>query len=97
MAAVRAGADRQEIHEAIRVHALAAGKRIKEEGAAENDLIARLRADGRFAKIAPILGELLEPSRFVGLAPVQATSFMNERVIPVLSAGGAVRGDTLTV
>jgi adenylosuccinate lyase len=97
MAAVRAGADRQEIHEAIRVHALAAGKRIKEEGAAENDLIARLRTDDRFAKIAPVLGELMEPSRFVGLAPIQAISFLDGSVTQTLSSGGAVRGDALTV
>lgn len=97
MAAVRAGADRQEIHEAIRQHSLAAVRRIKEEGVAENDLIARIKADPRFSKIAPGLDQLLDPARFVGLAPQQAGAFLGQHVRPVLAEGPKSSGETVSV
>ena len=79
-AAVSAGGDRQDVHERIRQHAHAAAQRMKEEGA-ENDLLDRLRKDDAFKGID--FGALLDPSRFVGLAPRQVDAFLAEHVEPV--------------
>ncbi len=83
MAMVRAGADRQEVHEAIRVHAMEAARQVKDHGR-PNDLLDRLRGDPLFAPVRDRLDELLDPAGFVGLAPRQARRFLRERVAPVL-------------
>lgn len=80
MAAVRAGGDRQDLHERIRVHSQAAAARVKNEGAA-NDLIERLETDEAFAKVD--LGDVLEPSRYVGRAPEQVDAFLAKVVEPI--------------
>src|SRR5688572_30144079 len=68
MAAVRAGGDRQELHERIRRHSLAAAQAVKMEGK-PNDLIERLQGDKAFTRID--LGSVMDPDRFVGRAPRQ--------------------------
>ncbi len=83
MAAVRAGGDRQQLHEVIREHSMAAARRIKEEGG-DNDLLERLRRDPAFAAIAERFDELVNPRDFIGRAPEQVTEFLNECVRPVL-------------
>jgi adenylosuccinate lyase len=85
MEAVAAGGDRQALHGAIRRHSLAAGARVKDEGL-DNDLLARLAADPLFASVAPRLGELCEPARFVGRAPEQVDEFLEAEVDPLLQA-----------
>ncbi|MEX2187315.1 MAG: adenylosuccinate lyase [Pirellulales bacterium] len=80
MAAVSAGGDRQNLHERIRQHSVAAGKVVKEDGGA-NDLLARLAADPAFAKID--LTAQLEAGRFVGRAPEQVDEFVAEIVQPI--------------
>jgi len=80
MAAVKAGGDRQELHERIRGHALAAGERVKVHGQA-NDLIERIKADEGFAKVD--LAAALDPATFVGRAPQQVDEFIAARVEPV--------------
>lgn len=80
MAAVRAGADRQEVHEVIRQHSQAAGQRIKAEGL-PNDLIDRLRSDAAFAGVN--FDDLLQPARYVGLAPAQTERFLATVVDPI--------------
>ena len=80
MAAVKAGGDRQELHERIRGHALAAGERVKVHGQA-NDLIERIKADEGFAKVD--LAAALDPSTFVGRAPQQVDEFIANWVEPV--------------
>ena len=85
MAAVRAGGDRQMLHEVIREHSMAAARRIKEEGG-DNDLLERLRNDPAFAAIAGRFDELVNPRDFIGRAPEQVTEFLNECVRPVLEA-----------
>jgi len=84
MAMVRRGADRQEVHEAIRVHSLAAAHSVKVEGG-DNDLLDRIRADSYFAPIHDDLEALLEPSTFVGRAPQQVTAFLAAEVEPALA------------
>ena len=77
MAAVRAGGNRQELHEAIRRHSMEAGRRVKAEGA-PNDLLERLSEDPLFAKVSPKFHEILAPSQFVGRAPQQVDDFLRE-------------------
>ena len=82
MAAVRAGGDRQELHERIRVHSHAAGDRIKREGEA-NDLLDRLRRDGAFTKVD--WTAVLNPADYIGRAPEQVDEFLADVVKPLLS------------
>lgn len=80
MAAVQAGGDRQDLHERIRTHSLAAASRIKDEGG-DNDLIDRLQADPAFGSIN--LDALLDPRQFVGRAPEQVDEFIAREVEPI--------------
>lgn len=83
MAMVRTGADRQTVHEAIRVHSLAAAAEVKEHGR-PNDLLDRLRDDPQFAPILPELDEILSPHAFIGRAPGQVRAFLDREVTPAL-------------
>lgn len=93
MAATRKGGDRQRLHEAIRVHSIAAGARVKEEGA-PNDLLKRIANDHLFESIKPDLEELCDPANFVGRAPEQVEEFLSELVNPELEKRAAMlQGD----
>jgi adenylosuccinate lyase len=83
MAIVKAGGDRQECHEKVRVLSHQAGAVVKEEGG-ENDLIERVRKDDYFKPIWGQLDELLDPTTFVGRAPQQVDRFVTEWVEPAL-------------
>jgi len=83
MAAVRAGGDRQTLHEAIRTHSQAAAREVKVEGR-ENDLLDRLKQDPLF-KAVDIDAEL-DPARFIGRAPEQVDAFLSAHVAPILAA-----------
>lgn len=85
MAAVQEGGDRQELHEAIRVHSMDAAKRIKEEGG-DNDLLERLKADPAFASVAARIDDIVDPLAFIGRAPQQSTDFLNNRIYPLLDS-----------
>ncbi|MFM1822819.1 MAG: Adenylosuccinate lyase, partial [Planctomycetota bacterium] len=76
----KAGADRQEAHEVIRVHSMAAAEEVKRFGR-PNDLMARLKADPFFAKVD--LDGALDPSAFVGRAPEQTDRFIETVVEPI--------------
>jgi adenylosuccinate lyase len=89
MQCVKAGGDRQELHEAIREHSMAAGRRVKEEGAA-NDLLERIAADPLFAAVHDHLDTLLDPSMFTGRAPEQVMEFLEECVNPILATKAEV-------
>jgi len=81
MAAVKKGGDRQELHEKIRRHSIAAAKRIKEDGA-ENDLLDRIAADEAFALEKDEIENLMSPEGFVGRAPKQTEEFLSTIVYP---------------
>jgi len=83
MAAVKAGGDRQELHEAIREHSMEAAKKVKEEGC-PNDLLDRLRNDKQFSMIADNLDKIVEPKDFTGRAAGQVTEFLNNDIKPLL-------------
>ena len=80
MAGVKAGGDRQELHELVRQHSQAAAAEVKQHGRA-NDLIARLKGDRAFAEVN--LDDVLDPRKYVGRAPEQVDSFVAEVVEPI--------------
>ncbi|MHC4548214.1 MAG: adenylosuccinate lyase [Planctomycetota bacterium] len=92
MEAVRAGGDRQELHEKLRVHARAAADRLK-GGGTQNDLFARLRSDPAFGVVEALLTDEVDPQRFVGRAPEQVDEFLAAQVDPVLKERADLIGD----
>ncbi len=90
MACVQKGGDRQELHEAIRVHSHKAAYRLKAEDGV-NDLLERIKNDPVFAAVADDLDSLLDPSKFIGRAPNQVREFMYEVVDPALELRADVR------
>jgi adenylosuccinate lyase len=93
MRAAKRGGDRQELHERVRQHSVAAGREIKQHGR-PNDLIDRIAADASFGVTRAEIEEDLRPELYVGRAPQQVDEFMAEWVEPVLArypeaAGGA--------
>ena len=80
MAGVRAGGDRQNLHEQIRVHSQAAADTVKQQGSA-NDLIQRLQQDDAFEGVD--LAGTLDASLYIGRAPQQVDSFIEEQVQPI--------------
>lgn len=85
MDAVKRGGDRQELHERIREHSMAAGAVVKQEGK-DNDLVDRIAGDTAFGMTKEELEAILEPKNFVGRAPEQTGEFIVEVVTPVLEA-----------
>lgn len=83
MDAVKRGGDRQELHERIRIHSMAASRMVKEEGK-ENDLLERIAQDSAFGVTLEELRALIDPSKYVGRAPQQTEEFLREQVAPVL-------------
>lgn len=88
MDAVARGGDRQALHEKLRVHAQAAAKRVKEEGA-ENDLLARLAADPAFGADEAALAAVLAPENYTGRAAEQTEKYLSDVVRPLLAANPA--------
>jgi adenylosuccinate lyase len=83
MRSAKRGGDRQELHERVRQHSVAAGARVKGEGL-ENDLLDRIAADPAFGVSREELDEDLRPERYIGRAPEQVDEFLAEWVEPVL-------------
>jgi adenylosuccinate lyase len=96
MAAVKAGGDRQEVHERIRRHAMEAAKKVKEDGM-ENDLLDRIAADGAFRLNRAAIDKLLKVGAFIGRAPEQTRDFVAAAIDPLLVRaahyGAAPRAD----
>ena len=91
MDAVKAGGDRQVLHEKIRQHSMAAGKRVKEEGAA-NDLLDRIAADPAFGMTREQLDKLMKPELYTGCASSQVEAFLANVVQPILDSNKDVLG-----
>ena len=83
MEEVKAGGDRQEIHETIRVHSMEASKKVKIEGK-ENDLIERIMNDSSLKMDKSKIAEVLDPKNFIGFAPIQTEEFIENEVQPIL-------------
>ena len=80
MAAVKAGGNRQQLHEKIRLHSHAAAAQVKKLGK-PNDLINRLKADIDFTKID--FDKVLNPDNYIGRAPQQVDEFIRSIVTPI--------------
>ena len=83
MEEVKAGGDRQEIHETIRVHSMEASKKVKMEGK-ENDLIERIMNDSSLKMDKSKIVEVLDPKNFIGFAPIQTMEFVKNEVQPII-------------
>ena len=92
MECVKAGGDRQELHERIRVHSMEAGRQVKVEGK-DNDLIDRIVNDEYFKLDKTKLLSILEPKNFIGFAAEQTEKFVNIEVKPILEKYKALYGD----
>ena len=85
MECVKAGGNRQELHEKIRVHSMAAGRCVKEEGK-PNNLIELISGDADFAAVHDKLNDILDAKKFIGRAPQQTEEFIAAEIDPILSA-----------
>ncbi len=83
MECVKAGGDRQELHEKIRVHSMEASKMVKQYGK-DNDLIDRIKKDKAFSAINDKIDSILDPKNFIGRAKEQTIEFINEIIQPIL-------------
>jgi adenylosuccinate lyase len=85
--AVQAGGDRQQAHEVIRRHSIAAARAMKDEGK-PNDMLQRLAADPEFPVQAEDLSSATDASRYIGRAAHQVDDFLAEVIDPILVAAG---------
>ena len=83
MEAVKAGGNRQKLHEKIRKYSMETITRVKEKGAG-NDFMERIKRDEDFAKIKDKLADILNPKNFIGRAPKQVTEYITEVAKPLL-------------
>ncbi len=86
------GADRQQLHERIREHSMAASRVVKVEGG-ENDLLERIAADEAFGVTLEELEKILKPENYTGRAKEQTEDFLNECIKPVLEKYADVESD----
>lgn len=96
MRAVKKGGDRQQLHERLREHSMAAARVVKEEGG-ENDLIDRICADPAFGLSRKEIEAVLEPKNFVGLAPLQTEEFNARFIRPILEKNAALTGEVAVI
>ena len=96
MDAVKAGGDRQELHERIRVLSMEAGRNVKENGL-DNNLLELIAADPSFGLSLDELKACMEPSRYVGRAPQQVEEFLSEVVRPILEENKDLLGMTAEI
>lgn len=91
MDAVKAGGNRQELHEKIRTLSMEAGKNVKEKGL-DNNLLELIASDEEFPMSLEELQKTMDPSRHVGRAPSQVTEFVEEVVKPILAENKELLG-----
>lgn len=96
MEAVKRGGDRQELHESIRVHSLAAARQVKEFGE-RNDLIDRILADDSFGLTKEEILAIIDPSKFTGRASGQVVDFIEEYINPILEANKSELGEKVEI
>ena len=96
MDAVKAGGDRQELHERIRELSMEAGKNVKVNGQ-DNNLLELIAADPAFGLSLDELKKTMDPSRYVGRAPKQVEEFLEEVVNPILEANKELLGMTAQI
>jgi len=85
------GGDRQALHEAIRVHSVAAAQVVKLEGGS-NDLLRRISADPTFNLSEAELAPLTDPTKFTGMSQLQTEKYLTQVISPILEANKALLG-----
>ena len=96
MDAVKAGGDRQELHERIRELSMEAGRNVKEKGL-DNNLLELIAADPAFNLSLEELQKTMDPAKYVGRAPVQVEAYLNNVVNPMLEANKELLGVTAEI
>ena len=96
MDAVKAGGDRQELHERIRELSMEAGKNVKEKGL-DNNLLELIAADPAFNLSLDELRKTMDPSRYVGRSPKQVEEFLEEVIKPLLEENAGELGVTAEI
>ena len=96
MDAVKAGSDRQELHEKIRQLSMEAGKTVKEEGK-DNDLLERIAADPAFNLTYEELVKTMDPAKYTGRASIQTEKYLNSVIRPLLEKNKELLGMTSTI
>ena len=96
MDAVKAGGDRQELHERIRQLSMEAGRNVKEKGL-DNNLLELIAEDPVFGLTMEDLKKTMDPSKYVGRAPQQVDEFLSEVVNPILEANKEDLGMTAEI
>ncbi len=96
MDAVKAGGDRQELHEKIRQLSMEAGKNVKQEGK-DNNLLDLIAADPAFNMTIEELRKSMDPAKYVGRSKEQVTEFLNEVVNPILEKNKDILGMTAQI
>ena len=96
MDAVKAGGDRQELHERIRVLSMEAGRAVKEEGK-PNDLLERIAADPAFGLKKEELEAKMDPADYVGRAPAQVGQYLEKVIRPLLAKNRDALGMTAEI
>ena len=96
MHCVKLGGDRQQLHEAIRQHSVAAAHEVKEFGR-PNDLIERILADERFGLTREDLDGILVPENFIGIAPIQTEEYLRDYIRPILEENSGLLGNDTSV
>ncbi len=91
MECVKAGGDRQELHEKIRVHSMEASKMVKQFGK-DNDLIERIKKDSAFAAINDKIDNILDPKNFIGRSKEQTIEFIEQEIEPILNENKSCLG-----
>ncbi len=91
MDAVKAGGDRQELHERIRTLSMEAGRNVKEEGK-DNNLLELIAADPAFNMTLEDLQKTMDPSKYVGRAKEQTETFLTDVIRPVLEENKELLG-----
>ena len=96
MDAVKAGGDRQEMHEKIRTLSMEAGKNVKEKGL-DNNLLELIANDPSFNMSLGDLQKTMDPSKYVGRSPEQVEEFLRDEIQPILDANKEILGLTATI
>ncbi len=96
MDAVKAGGDRQELHEEIRKLSMIAGKNVKEEGL-DNNLLELIAADDKFGMSLEDLKKSMDPTKYVGRSKEQVDEFLSEVINPILKENKEILGMTATI
>ncbi len=93
MECVKAGGDRQQLHERIRELSIEAGKNVKEQGK-DNNLLELIEKDDMFAPVHGKLKEIVDPKKFIGRAPTQTVRFIKDEIDPILEKNKSSLGES---